>query len=99
MKLPSWLIALDEPAIPTVWPLRGTVDSLGKHYYGGGSTEFPPPGMMLEVACMSQPPEAPLGPCDLRLKTSRKWRSGWPAPKNIGQTRRLAGDAPACRRA
>ena len=65
MTLPSWLMKLDDMALPSVWPLRGTVENLKEHYFSGGATAYPPHGHMLEVWTFDAKPEAPLGPYDL----------------------------------
>ena len=47
--LPPYMISLSEMAIPGVWPLRGTVVAMKKHYYAAGLLAFPPPGCALEA--------------------------------------------------
>ena len=41
---------MEAMSVPSVWPLKGTVEKAYAHYYSGDELGSPPPGNLLEAA-------------------------------------------------
>ena len=56
------VLDLAAPALPGVWPLRGTCKKAMEFYYGSDDNfKFPPPGLMLEVSYIGEVRDCDVG--------------------------------------